>query len=146
MGVRAGLLTLLPLLFLSCTPTPELGDLRYIEAQRAYLAINLNEVNEDFGQTLGHWGVSPGPYLVIPFLGPSSVRDGLGLAADQATALAVNVAGIPDDRSEKLEVSAFYALSKREAFPFKYGQLKSPFEYETVRFVISEARKILVEE
>ena len=31
---------------------------------------------EDFGQTLGYWGVGSGPYLVLPFFGPSSVRDG----------------------------------------------------------------------
>lgn len=31
----------------------------------------------DFGQTLGHWGVAPGPYLVLPLLGPSTVRDSL---------------------------------------------------------------------
>ncbi|OGI43806.1 MAG: hypothetical protein A2150_05415 [Candidatus Muproteobacteria bacterium RBG_16_64_11] len=39
--------------------------------------------NEDFGQTLGVWGVADGPYLVLPILGPSSVRDGLGWVADQ---------------------------------------------------------------
>lgn len=33
--------------------------------------------NEDFGQTLGSWGVSSGPYLVLPFLGPSTLRDGV---------------------------------------------------------------------
>jgi phospholipid-binding lipoprotein MlaA len=37
---------------------------------------------EDFGQTLGVWGVPPGPYLVLPLLGPSTVRDGGGLAVD----------------------------------------------------------------
>jgi len=37
---------------------------------------------EDFGQTLGYWGVDSGPYLVLPFFGPSSIRDGIGLAAD----------------------------------------------------------------
>jgi phospholipid-binding lipoprotein MlaA len=37
---------------------------------------------EDFGQTLGHWGVGSGAYLVIPFFGPSSIRDGVGLVAD----------------------------------------------------------------
>lgn len=36
----------------------------------------------DFGQTLGVWGASSGPYLVLPLLGPSSIRDGVGLAAD----------------------------------------------------------------
>lgn len=38
--------------------------------------------NEDFGQTLGYWGVESGPYLVLPFFGPSSVRDGIGLTVD----------------------------------------------------------------
>jgi phospholipid-binding lipoprotein MlaA len=37
---------------------------------------------EDFGQTLGYWGVPSGPYVVLPILGPSTVRDGLGLPLD----------------------------------------------------------------
>lgn len=35
--------------------------------------------DQDFGLTLGHYGVPPGPYLVLPFFGPSTVRDGVGL-------------------------------------------------------------------
>jgi phospholipid-binding lipoprotein MlaA len=42
----------------------------------------LEEHNEDFGQTLGYWGLPPGPYLVLPFVGPSDPRDTVGLAAD----------------------------------------------------------------
>jgi phospholipid-binding lipoprotein MlaA len=38
--------------------------------------------NEDIGQTLGYWGVGAGPYLVIPFLGPSSARDIVGRVAE----------------------------------------------------------------
>lgn len=38
--------------------------------------------NEDFGQTLGAWGVESGPYLVLPLFGPSSVRDGIGRIPD----------------------------------------------------------------
>ena len=41
--------------------------------------------NEDFGQTFGRWGVGFGPYLVLPLLGPSSVRDGTGTALDWYT-------------------------------------------------------------
>lgn len=37
---------------------------------------------EDFGQTLGYWGVGSGPYLVLPFFGPSTVRDGLAKPVD----------------------------------------------------------------
>jgi len=43
--------------------------------------------DEDFGQTLGVWGVPPGPYLVLPLLGPSSPRDTLGLGVDTATSV-----------------------------------------------------------
>jgi phospholipid-binding lipoprotein MlaA len=38
--------------------------------------LGLEKHDEDFGQTLGVWGVPPGPYLVIPLLGPSNMRDG----------------------------------------------------------------------
>jgi len=42
----------------------------------------LEEHDEDFGQTLGYWGVGPGPFLMVPFLGPRTVRDGFGTVAD----------------------------------------------------------------
>lgn len=44
----------------------------------------LQKHNEDFGQTLGVWGVPPGPFLVLPLLGPSTVRDAAALPADFA--------------------------------------------------------------
>lgn len=39
----------------------------------------IEKYGEDFGQTLGYWGVGPGPYLVLPILGPSNIRDTTGL-------------------------------------------------------------------
>ena len=44
--------------------------------------LGLEKHDEDFGQTLGHWGVSSGPYLVLPIFGPSSVRDFGGTVVD----------------------------------------------------------------
>ncbi len=44
--------------------------------------VDLPKHNEDFGQTLGFWGVPAGPYLVLPFVGPSSPRDFVGLIGD----------------------------------------------------------------
>jgi phospholipid-binding lipoprotein MlaA len=44
--------------------------------------LQIENRNEDFGQTMGYWGLNSGPYLVLPFLGPSSVRDGSGLVVD----------------------------------------------------------------
>jgi len=48
-------------------------------------SIGLEPNDEDFGQTFGVWGIPTGPYLVLPFLGPSSPRDAVGRAADSAT-------------------------------------------------------------
>jgi phospholipid-binding lipoprotein MlaA len=44
--------------------------------------MGLEKSNEDFGQTLGKWGMGSGPYVVLPLLGPSTLRDAIGLAAD----------------------------------------------------------------
>ncbi len=44
--------------------------------------LGLEKHDEDFGQTLGWWGVPPGPYFVIPFLGPSTARDAPARAVD----------------------------------------------------------------
>ncbi len=43
--------------------------------------MNLPKYGEDFGQTLGVWGFGPGPYIVLPLLGPSSTRDTVGVVA-----------------------------------------------------------------
>ena len=45
--------------------------------------MGLTRRSEDFGQTLGRWGVGNGPYLVLPLLGPSTVRDSAGLVLDR---------------------------------------------------------------
>ena len=47
----------------------------------------LERQSEDFGQTLGKWGVGPGPYLVLPFYGASSLRDAAGLPLDRQASL-----------------------------------------------------------
>ena len=43
----------------------------------------LKRQTEDFGQTLGRWGVGPGPYVILPFLGPSTLRDTGGFVLDR---------------------------------------------------------------
>ncbi|WP_196158158.1 VacJ family lipoprotein [Reinekea sp. G2M2-21] len=44
--------------------------------------IGIDAAREDLGQTLGVWGLNSGPYLVLPILGPSSLRDGVGVVVD----------------------------------------------------------------
>jgi phospholipid-binding lipoprotein MlaA len=50
--------------------------------------------SEDFGQTLGSWGIGTGAYLVLPILGPSTVRDGFGLLLDTQTDLVFRIDGV----------------------------------------------------
>ena len=49
--------------------------------------IGLEKHNEDLGQTLGYWGVGAGPYVMLPVLGPSNLRDAFGLAGDTLSGL-----------------------------------------------------------
>ena len=50
----------------------------------AKVGFGIEQSDEDTGQTLGVWGIGPGPYLVLPFLPPLTVRDGIGFAFDIA--------------------------------------------------------------
>ena len=59
------------------------------------VAHSLEKHNEDFGQTLGHWGVSSGPYIVLPLLGSSTLRDGSGMAVDSYYGVIENIEDIP---------------------------------------------------
>ena len=59
----------------------------------------LEKHNEDFGQTLGYWGVPSGPYLVLPILGPSTIRDGTGRYADGFASVISNTKQVPTRNS-----------------------------------------------
>lgn len=59
----------------------------------------LKRNDEDFGQTLGAWGVSSGPYLVLPFFGPSNPRDAVGLVPDSYAGLKWTIDDVPTRNS-----------------------------------------------
>jgi phospholipid-binding lipoprotein MlaA len=59
----------------------------------------LEKHNEDFGQTLGYWGLPSGPYLMLPILGPSSIRDGTGRYADSYFSVISNTKHVPTRNS-----------------------------------------------
>jgi phospholipid-binding lipoprotein MlaA len=93
--------------------------------------------------TLGKWGMHPGPYLVIPLLGPSTLRDGLGFLGDYATSYGVDVAKLyRGDVSWGLGV--VNAVDQRANVNFRYYSTGSPFEYENIRFLY--VRKRLIED
>ena len=59
----------------------------------------LEKHNEDFGQTLGYWGVPSGPFVMLPILGPSSIRDGTGRYADSYFSVISNTKHVPTRNS-----------------------------------------------
>lgn len=72
--------------------------------------MGLRKHEEDFGQTLGRWGVGTGPYLVLPFLGPSNFRDTAGIVVDsEYTDLVRN----HDDVSTRNPAMALRVISRR---------------------------------
>nr|WP_229779143.1 VacJ family lipoprotein [Pseudomonas matsuisoli] len=57
--------------------------------------MGLQRSDEDFGQTLGKWGLGSGPYVVLPFFGPSSVRDAVGRVPDSYVSVYPYVDDVP---------------------------------------------------
>jgi phospholipid-binding lipoprotein MlaA len=102
----------------------------------------MDRQTEDFGQTLGHYGVGNGPYLVLPIFGPSNLRDTTGLITD---AVAFNVAGPPawvDDDATTMVFTGVSSVDKRKRTAFRYYQSGSPFEYEMIRMLYTSKREI----
>ncbi len=77
--------------------------------------LGLSKHNEDFGQTLGRWGVSTGPYLVLPFFGPSNLRDGFGRIPDGLVTRAELDALGMEDIEEYLAYIALSAINTRQS-------------------------------
>ncbi|WP_430472506.1 MlaA family lipoprotein [Zestomonas insulae] len=108
--------------------------------------MGLPKQNEDFGQTLGFYGVPDGPYLMLPLFGPSNVRDTGGLVVDFAADYQINFLNVPETSSDHPEITLLRAVDKRYTTNFRYGQTNSPFEYEKIRYVYTEARKLQIAE
>ena len=62
----------------------------------------LEKNRQDFGMTLAHYGVGPGPYLVLPLLGPSTLRDAFGLGVDRLVEPIPAVDHVPTRNSLRL--------------------------------------------
>ncbi|MEL0638249.1 VacJ family lipoprotein [Marinomonas sp. TI.3.20] len=77
-------------------------------------SLGIRKYDEDFGQTLGYWGVSNGPYLVLPFLGPSTVRDAGGTVVDLFNYDPVDELDLNEDQN--LGRWALYVVQKRASF------------------------------
>jgi phospholipid-binding lipoprotein MlaA len=109
----------------------------------------LQKTRVDFGQTLGIWGVSPGPFLVLPFLPPLTVRDGIGTAVDGAmdplsyvlpfiwTRLGMKIGNTINDRSLNLDLYQgfeettvdLYSAVRNGYLQRRENMIKSPSPY-----------------
>ncbi|SFW44738.1 MULTISPECIES: VacJ family lipoprotein [Pseudomonas] len=109
-------------------------------------AMGLPRQSEDFGQTLGFYGVPSGAYFVLPIFGPSNLRDTSGLLVDYTAESAINFLNVSEVSSNHPELLLLRGVDKRYQTSFRYGQLNTPFEYEKVRYVYTESRKLQIAE
>lgn len=108
---------------------------------------------ETMGDTLGHYRVGTGSYLVLPMFGPSNIRDAIGTGIDTVTEGAVRgVAeeklffdtGVFDKTVYGFTRPVVTGLNARSMLSMRYGDLNSPFEYDLVRALYHNYRKIQV--
>ena len=105
--------------------------------------MGMERQSEDFGQTLGVWGVGSGPYVVLPILGPNTVRSTAGFLVDTGVRIAI-VDGLDiygdDDESGAIEaaVTTLEFIDTRHQIKFRYYKTHYPFEYFMVRYLYKQ--------
>ena len=109
---------------------------------------------EDFGQTLGFYGVGDSVHIVLPLLGPSNIRDILGMSTDSYVS-ALSTTGksdlqykIPNNYSEQLAIKSFDVINSNSLKQGQYEALKKDALdlYPFLRDVYNQARKKQIEE
>jgi ABC-type transporter lipoprotein component MlaA len=105
--------------------------------------LKLQNAPTGFSATLSTWGVHPGPYFVMPILGPSTLRDGVGYLGDYGIYYGINVADLYRGY-QSYALGTGNAVDTRANTDFRYYATGSPFEYEVIRFLY--VRKRLIED
>lgn len=110
-------------------------------------SLGLERNDEDFGKTLSYWGSDSGPYLVLPVIGPSSLRDSGGLVVDSGIRYGIYTGIDPfknsaDSFAIASGITTVEAIDTRHKQSFRYYESGYPFEYYMVRFIVHEKRKI----
>jgi len=105
--------------------------------------MGMERKTEDFGQTLGVWGAGSGPYVVIPILGPNTVRSTTGFVVDTGARLAMMSAIDPfedTDNGSAIEtgLTVLEAIDTRHQQKFRYHKSFYPFEYNMVRYLYKQ--------
>jgi len=106
-------------------------------------AAGMESNDEDLGQTLGKWGLNPGPYVVLPILGPSSVRDGFARVADTY----MEPVAYLSDRSTRYIIRGVDLLDRRANLLELDSQLERSFDrYAFIRNAWIQRREFLVKD
>jgi phospholipid-binding lipoprotein MlaA len=92
--------------------------------------------------TLAKWGVNPGPYVVLPLLGPSSLRGAVGAGGDYGMAYEADIGGLYHKSDYAIELGIVQAIDQRANISFGYYDTGSAFEYEMVRLLYMHKRQI----
>lgn len=101
--------------------------------------VGLYKNYEDFGQTLGHWGVGDGGYMVLPFLGASTLRDTIGFIPDTL----LNPIGWLPESEERAALFALDTIDTRLGYLAAESMITGD-EYEFVRNAYLQRREYLV--
>lgn len=105
--------------------------------------VDMPKEHEDFGLTLAYYGVPHGPYLILPILGPSNLRDGAGiLMGFLATEHIVPYNYVGKIDTTNSAVVGIQSIDSRKRNSFRYYETGSPFEYEYLRFFYREFREL----
>lgn len=103
-------------------------------------ALGVQRTKEDFGQTLGKWGVEGGPYLVLPFLGSTNPRDLVGKGGD----IALNPLNYPEFESDdeiRLGIAVLGGINAREGAIEAIDEVRNQIDgYTTVRRLYDRTR------
>ena len=105
-------------------------------------ARGIAQIREDFGQTLGHWGAGDGPFLVLPVLGPSNLRDTTGVIADTLSLWLATPNTVTGATAYRAARFGLQPIDARHRIAFRYFETGSPFEYDLVRLIYTERRKL----
>ncbi|MCP4971072.1 MAG: VacJ family lipoprotein [Arcobacter sp.] len=127
-----------------------LGIFGFLDPAKEYL--NLKKREEDFGQTLGYYGLSDGMHIVLPLLGPSNLRDLIGLVGDNYVNPLNNTSSlkykIPKRTEQNIAVSVFNNINRTSLNLGKYENLKKDaFDlYPLLRDIYNQNRIKLIKE
>lgn len=112
-------------------------------------SLGLKKENEDFGRTLGYWGVNSGPYLVVPVLGPNTLRSAGGFVVDGGIRFAIIGATNPFENVNNGNVimagiTTLEGIDMRHKEKFRYYESGYPFEYDLLRFLYHKRGELLL--